>query len=210
MSANPLLELFLATFPNPTLGNLDTFIAGAVADAGNYELFDEITGAAISSDRSIFYSGNVAGAFGGNIAVDLAHRASEPTRVIDDTKIGRFFGSISNGGALNDIIDGASPEEISHSVPWFDASKKFAETAKGNVTILLGDTAKLGGDFATAELPALLKNSAIGQFNNIPAANFLAELTSTDLSDAARDAYFFGRLSADSAIILHEHASLIQ
>ena len=141
MSINPLLDLFISSFTDPTIADLEGFMASAVNDAGNFELFDEGTGATISSNRSIFYSGNVAGAFGGNIATDLAHRASEPTRVIDDTKIGRFFGSISIGGALDSVIVGESADVIRGSVPWSGASKQFADTAKGTVTILLGDTA---------------------------------------------------------------------
>ncbi|MGX0905412.1 hypothetical protein ACSSV8_004012 [Roseovarius sp. MBR-79] len=156
MSDNPLLDRFLQENTAPTLADLRAFVSEALGDPGNFELFDPSTNEIIASNRTIVYSGLIDGVFAGNVAQDIAQRAPEPTRVIDDTKIGRFFKSFALDGALDGVITDAEAIDIPSEAAWSEASEKFAESAKGHVVTIIGDTAQLGGDFAKVELPALI------------------------------------------------------
>jgi hypothetical protein len=110
MSTNPLLDLLLNSIPTGgklTLADFKLFVQTALADTNNYHNFDPSTGVVNKTHTTtLLYSGTSNGVYNGNIATDLANRGEGNIRVLDNTKMGRFLGSLTSGDALSTGLAG--------------------------------------------------------------------------------------------------------
>ncbi len=171
MSNNPLFSQLLSLVSDGdklSYNQFVGFVSNALGDSDNFHNFDAVTGVVNRAhNATILYSGTTDGVYNGNIAKDIADRAGGDVRVIDNTKMGRLLGSITNGDALNGLVEGNLDDFKDFANKQFEpASKIMVSEAKGKIVTILGKDAELNNVFGLIETPEILKTPDITHVNN--------------------------------------------